>query len=130
MGRGKRPQRASAGTIAATVATTDGRPLLLIDIDGVLLCDRGERCELASGGVVHVALGAARLKEIVEHYDSAWATEWGERANEEIAPLLGLPELPLVPFFDAFKLGDRRGRSSPRGRGKRGHGFSFSYWGI
>lgn len=30
----------------------------------------------------------------------AWATSWGDRANLQLAPLLGLPRLKVIDFFD------------------------------
>jgi hypothetical protein len=29
-----------------------------------------------------------------------WGTTWGESANQRIAPAIGLPELPVIPFDD------------------------------
>ncbi|MBF9067093.1 hypothetical protein I2501_03435 [Streptacidiphilus sp. NEAU-YB345] len=31
-------------------------------------------------------------------YELVWATTWGEDANECVAPRLGLPRLPVVPW--------------------------------
>ncbi|MFB7592044.1 hypothetical protein [Streptomyces sp. NPDC056169] len=33
-------------------------------------------------------------------YELVWATTWEEDANTWVAPRLGLPELPLVPWLD------------------------------
>ena len=38
----------------------------------------------------------AWLRELAEVYRLCWATTWQESANEHLAPLLGLPELPVV----------------------------------
>ncbi|MFD2691147.1 HAD domain-containing protein [Streptomyces phyllanthi] len=39
-----------------------------------------------------------RLLELSDRYDLVWATTWREDANDFIAPVLGLPELPVVPW--------------------------------
>jgi hypothetical protein len=68
-----------------------GLPLLLLDVDGVLLC--GTR----SVPVPHPA--AAWVAQLAEHFELVWATSLGERANERLGPALGLVEpLPAVAF--------------------------------
>ncbi|MEV5545799.1 hypothetical protein AB0L35_06585 [Streptomyces sp. NPDC052309] len=39
-----------------------------------------------------------RLRSLGELYDLVWATTWGREANLFIAPVLGLPELPVVTW--------------------------------
>ncbi|KUO20963.1 HAD domain-containing protein [Streptomyces dysideae] len=39
-----------------------------------------------------------RLLELGERYDLVWATTWGTDANAFIAPVVGLPELPVVEW--------------------------------
>jgi hypothetical protein len=39
-----------------------------------------------------------RLRALGELYDLVWATTWGAEANTYIAPVLGLPELPVVDW--------------------------------
>jgi hypothetical protein len=39
-----------------------------------------------------------RLRDLSELYDLVWATTWGREANTFIAPVLGLPELPVVDW--------------------------------
>ncbi|RMI33516.1 HAD domain-containing protein [Nocardia stercoris] len=38
------------------------------------------------------------LLELAAYFDLVWATTWEHDANSHIAPLLGLPELPVVEF--------------------------------
>ncbi|GAA1595296.1 HAD domain-containing protein [Actinoplanes couchii] len=38
--------------------------------------------------------------------DLVWATTWMETANEIVAPRLGLPRLPVVPFPDDLSTGN------------------------
>lgn len=89
---------------------TTGRPLLLLDVDGVLnpLANRpppGFRLQRIDG--YEVALSAQHqrwLSELAQSFDLAWATTWEQSANESIGPLLGLPEIPVVRF-----VGERAG---------------------
>jgi hypothetical protein len=91
-------------------------PLLFLDVDGTLL-----------------PYGGARLPSALEEWDSwqdvsnpqlakidlahgprlpalpcalMWATAWMDDANQVIAPLLGLPELPLADLPDAPEADD------------------------
>ncbi len=88
------------------LSRADPRPVLLVDVDGVLnpwLADRcpdgyheydffpGERVLLSPGhGELLTSLAAA--------YELVWATAWEHRANRLICPVLSLPELPVIEF--------------------------------
>lgn len=92
-----------------------GRPLLFIDVDGVISTygfagnpadpRAGERPPGGSfhmvDGIVH-HIGAdmdERIRALLPHFESVWATGWGERANEHLVLILGLPgELEVVEF--------------------------------
>ena len=40
-----------------------------------------------------------RIRDLLPHFESVWATGWGERANEHLVHLLSLPgELEVVDF--------------------------------
>ncbi len=75
------------------------RPLLLIDVDGVLsLFGFSGRPPAGTiwasvDGVPHALSGAAgpRLLRLAETFDCAWCTGWEERAEEQLPRLLGLP---------------------------------------
>jgi hypothetical protein len=84
----------------------DDRPLLLIDVDGVLaLFNLGAD---APAGVWHLIEGfpyylstatAALLHEAGERFELAWCTGWEDRANDHLPRLLGTPgPLPVVYF--------------------------------
>jgi len=38
------------------------------------------------------------LLELADRYELVWATTWGREANTYIAPVLGLPDLPVVDW--------------------------------
>lgn len=96
------------------------KPLLLVDVDGVL-CPFGWDTMHFDGGIptestinrlrksrfpgyvyqehayVHVSQdNAQRLVDLSEIFELAWCTGWGDKANEVIGPLHNLPELPVV----------------------------------
>ncbi|MER8187805.1 HAD domain-containing protein [Kitasatospora sp. NPDC094015] len=78
------------------------RPLLYLDVDGVLNPlrphpDAGfDSHELLGYTVLLAPAHGDWLRELAVRYDLVWATTWEEEANARIAPLLGLPPLPVV----------------------------------
>ncbi|HEV2923389.1 MAG TPA: hypothetical protein VGW98_05110 [Solirubrobacteraceae bacterium] len=93
------------------------RPLLLVDIDGVISLfgqpAAGSPERLAAGGTpldasFHAIEGiphflsstaAAHLLSLAELFELVWASGWEERANEHLPHLLGLPKrLPFLRF--------------------------------
>jgi hypothetical protein len=81
------------------------RPLLFVDVDGVLSLFGWD--ELPGpmhlvDGVPHCLpeTGGERLSRLAESFDLVWATGWEEKANEYLPHLLGLPfrELPYLTF--------------------------------
>jgi hypothetical protein len=105
------------GTFAGPAASevepgAAGRPLLMVDIDGVIslfgvpsedaLDGVGPRGSLHSvDGMVHFlsATAAANLLELSELYELVWASGWEERAEEHLPRLLGVPSgLPYLRF--------------------------------
>ena len=96
----------------------NGRPLLLLDVDGVLnpfaapACPPGYEEHEFFPGEEPVRLCAAHgpwLVELAAQFELVWATGWGVNANRVLAPLLSLPDLPVirfpsVPFEPADKL--------------------------
>lgn len=83
------------------------KPLLLLDVDGVLnpfaaeACPEGYREYLFFEGEEPVRLCPVHgswLAELAEHYELVWATGWEDEANEFLAPVLALPRLPVIRF--------------------------------
>lgn len=83
------------------------KPLLFIDVDGVL-STYGFDTERADPRHLHLVDGiphhipgpmAERIKSVIPHFESVWATGWGERANDHLVYILDLPgELEVVEF--------------------------------
>ena len=74
------------------------RPILFLDIDGVLVV--ASSVERADGSwwptVDLVADAAALIARLADAFDIHWCTRWGHSANLDLAPQLGLPTLPVV----------------------------------
>lgn len=80
-------------------------PLLLLDVDGVLNPFAGDRCPVSYQefqffpGEAPVRLCPAHadwLRELGERFEMVWATGWGAEANRLLAPVLRLPQLPVI----------------------------------
>jgi hypothetical protein len=84
------------------------RPLLLIDIDGVLNPWGVEECpagfceyQLFPEDDEPVRLAAIHgewLTELAETFDLAWASAWGSQAHSLLGPILRIDEFPFVPM--------------------------------
>lgn len=82
------------------------RPLLLVDIDGVisLFAFAGGPPPTGSfhsiDGIPHFlsAKAAEHLLTLTATFELAWASGWEEKANEYLPHLLGLPKLPHLSF--------------------------------
>jgi hypothetical protein len=98
------------------------RPILAVDVDGVISLfgfddppDRSvARFELIDGMVHCISTAAGgRLRRLADLYDLVWATGWEDRANDTLAPLLGLPELPYLSFDGAARFGSAHWKLGP-----------------
>lgn len=82
----------------------EGRPLLLLDVDGPLLpFGDGLRSEpVGPASDSHLARLDPQVgpRLVALSCDLVWATTWEDEANAEIAPRLGLPQLPVVYWPD------------------------------
>jgi hypothetical protein len=86
------------------------RPLLLVDVDGVISLFGFDHADPPSGrfqlvdGHAHFlsAAAGAHLRLLSETFELAWCTGWEEKANEYLPPALGLAgPLPHVVFDPA-----------------------------
>jgi hypothetical protein len=84
------------------------RPLLLIDVDGVLNPFVPAGAALPEGYAAY-HLGGQRvvlsvqhgiwLHELAKHFDLAWVTTWEAEANALVGPIMGAPhDLPFIEF--------------------------------
>lgn len=86
------------------------RPLLFLDVDGTLLPYGGAALPSTPAGWDDWQnLSNPQLAKLVPEHgqrlralpcDLMWATAWMEDANDVVAPLLGLPRLPVVDLPD------------------------------
>ncbi|HJZ36421.1 MAG TPA: hypothetical protein VJ204_09130 [Solirubrobacterales bacterium] len=101
----------------------EGKPLLAVDVDGVVLLLGGGdesapgaavQFELIDGIVHRVSIGAGDcLRRLSGHFELVWATGWQARANDHFPALLGLPRLPYVDFGGAAKFGSAHWKLEP-----------------
>jgi hypothetical protein len=89
-----------------TLDSADARPLLLVDVDGVLNPWFAPRCpdgfreySFFPGERVLLSEGhGALLRELASSFELVWATAWEHKANRLICPVIALPELPVIEF--------------------------------
>jgi hypothetical protein len=82
------------------------KPLLLVDIDGVISLFGGALAAKAGSlhsidGMLHFlsATAAEHLLELADEFDLVWCSGWEEKADEHLPHLLGLPRgLPFLRF--------------------------------
>ena len=84
----------------------EDRPLLLVDIDGVISLFSFDHAARPEGtfhsidGIPHFLSSSAaeHLLALAPNFEPVWASGWEEKANEYLPYLLGLPELPHLSF--------------------------------
>jgi hypothetical protein len=96
----------AAGSSVASAGADLSRPLLMVDIDGVISLFGVPTAGLPGSlhsidGIPHFlsATAAAHLLELAISFDLVWASGWEEKADEHLPRLLGLPAgLPHLSF--------------------------------
>jgi hypothetical protein len=99
---------AVAAGLPASFLQDDPRPLLLIDVDGVVCPYADELVDPAAAGLEQATVGYSRVwlsRDIAEHlqllgesFQLVWCTAWEDHAAEFLAPFLGLPVMPVIRF--------------------------------
>lgn len=101
-----------------------GRPILAVDVDGVISLFGFEQTPPDSIGRFHLIDGmphfisstaGARLRRLVDRYQLIWATGWEDKANEYLPNLLGLPQLPVLHFGPDARFGSSHWKLGPIG---------------
>jgi hypothetical protein len=88
------------------LSDADPRPILLVDVDGVLnpwhaaSCPDGyQEYDFFHGERVLLSPGHGELlRSLSSSFELVWATAWEHRANLLICPVIALPELPVIEF--------------------------------
>jgi HAD domain in Swiss Army Knife RNA repair proteins len=91
---------------AEVLSASQDRPLLLVDVDGVLnpwaadTCPDGyQEYDFFPGERVLLSPGHGELlTRLAEQFELVWATAWEHRANRFICPVIAIPELPVIEF--------------------------------
>ena len=95
---------------AAESNPDSGKPLLLVDVDGVISLfgfspDAPPEGEwLHVDGILHLcsAHAAQHLPDLGDHFELVWCTGWEEKANDYLPQWLGLPgDLPFLQFANS-----------------------------
>jgi hypothetical protein len=91
------------------------KPLLLVDVDGVISLFGFDPARVPEGrflnvdGIVHLlsATAGAHLRRLANAFELAWCTGWEEKANEYLPWALELPgPLPCLRFDGVAKSAD------------------------
>jgi hypothetical protein len=96
-------------------APDDNRPVLAVDVDGVISLFGFEGPINQAPGRFHLIDGIAhcisdragpQLVKLSDTYELVWATGWEDRANDHLPLILGLPsELPALHFDGRARFG-------------------------
>jgi hypothetical protein len=95
-----------AKEISEISSSDSHKPLMLIDIDGVISLFGGDLTAQTGSfhsieGIPHFlsSTAAGHLLELTEHFEPVWCSGWEEKADEHLPHLLGLPAgIPFLRF--------------------------------
>jgi len=97
------------------MAEAETRPVLAVDVDGVISLFGFEGPLDQVGGKFHLIDGVAhcisdhasfQLARLGDVFELIWATGWEDRANDQLPLILGLPgELPALRFDGRARFG-------------------------
>ena len=102
---------------------TDERPILALDVDGVISLFGFEGPPADAPGRFHLINGiahcipddvGARILRLTNRFEVVWATGWEDRANERLPQILGLEgELPYLTFDGKARFGSAHWKVGP-----------------
>jgi hypothetical protein len=101
------PENSPVHTFTTLSARMRERPLLLVDVDGVISLfgfpsnRRPDGSWLNVDGILHLvsATAGGHLHDLTRSFELAWCTGWEEKANEHLVRALGLAgPLPCLSF--------------------------------
>lgn len=104
--------------MSETAPEPENRPLLAIDVDGVISLFGFEeapppalaRFELIDGTPYCLSLAAPeRILRLADRFELIWATGWQDRANDRLSLLTGIGPLPVIEFDAHRERGERSG---------------------
>ena len=115
-------QPASRFSFTTLARMHEERPILALDVDGVISLFGFEGPPGEAPGRFHLISGMAhciddgvgeRINRLADRYEVIWATGWEDRANDSLAPLIGLPDLPFLTFDGAARFGSAHWKLGP-----------------
>ena len=115
-----------SATLRPVLFLEQGKPLLLLDVDGVC-CPFGagegaptdlERVSTGGSGVLLSRATGPFLRGLGSLFELCWASSWEHEANARVSPLLGLPPLPVIVFADWMDSADLDDESDVEGTWK------------
>ena len=90
------------------------RPLLILDVDGVLsptgrsVPPGFERVTSDAFDVVVCPQHGEWLRSLTSLFEPVWGTTWGDAANAVFGSVLGLPSWPVIPLVNLPRDGTRK----------------------
>ena len=111
----------------------NGKPILAVDIDGVVALfgfdeppsSEGVEFHLVGGRMHCLSTEAARLlRQLADQYEVVWVTGW-ERGAQGMSKLLKLPKWPYLTFAGAARFGSADWKLAPLERYARGRALAW-----